>query len=40
MITKTVTESGMEFGPYPEADFFNIETSETYKKVGENTALS
>jgi hypothetical protein len=40
MKTKTVTESGMEFGPYPEDDFFNIETSETYKKVGENIKIA
>lgn len=40
MKTKTITESGMEFGPYPEEDFFRIETSKTYEKVGDNIKIA
>ncbi|MDT8448096.1 MAG: hypothetical protein RRB13_14485 [bacterium] len=32
-MTITITESGMDFGPYPKNDVFHIEQSQTFKKL-------
>lgn len=36
----TITESGMQFGPFPEDACFYIEKSPTYKKLGEGIKIA
>ena len=40
MKTRTITESGMKFGPFNKDEFFHIEKSKIYRNIQENVKIA